>query len=96
MGPLPLTAYNWPDIPPDLAELAPTNPGHGNSMCLVHPPLAAVVAAAPMAMVLAMLKPGLEAGYAAIEGRAVEFDIDRVVTADGLVLLFIYEGSVGV
>jgi hypothetical protein len=96
MGALPLTAYNWPDIPPDFRKLAPERPGAGNSMVLVHPPMAAVIAAAPLAMVSAMIKPGLEAGYKAVEGRDVSFDIDRVVTEDGLVLLFIHEGVSGV
>lgn len=94
-GPLPFTAYRWSEIPADLLAHLPEREdvGDGMALCIIHPPVAALMAAVPEAVLSSMVLPGLSAGAEAMLHREVIYVVDGVTTPDGLYLLFIREAK---
>lgn len=91
VGALPMTAFPWDEIPDDYLSYAPDRPGHGHSLCVIHPPFAALMKATPESMLQAVILPALSNASRVAMGREQEYVIDGASTPDGLFLLFIHE-----
>jgi hypothetical protein len=91
LGGFPLTMFTQP-IPPDYLALAPEAPGNLIGLCIVHPPMAAVMAAMPEQTLESIVLPSLQRA-SMLEGIVgITYNIRAVTTDDGLYLLYFYEG----
>lgn len=96
-GAFPLTAFPGPSIPADYRAVAPDRDDGAELMglCVVHPPMAALMGAFPQETLSSMILPALElateSGLNPLVERDTKYAIEGFTTEDGLYLLFIYQ-----